>query len=172
MDEKKNTSDQTGPAIWPPPGFVELLAMSSHASGFKRENAVRRLGMLGNPLALPYLIERANDWVPQVRAAARDALSKLLTAENAEAYVTALPELMHLQTCLRDDHLHHLHAGLQSPDVQVARVAMRWLVERSRVAPAAIVAAGLSNKDVIVRSTAIDLLGRLDRKSGVQGTSV
>src|ERR1043165_1681443 len=148
MDEKKNTSDQAGPAVWPPPGFVELLAMSSHGSGFKRENAVRRLGMIGNALALPYLIARANDWVPQVRAAARDALNKLLRAENAEAFVTALPELLHLQACLRDDHtallqavqdflvreenVHHLLAGLQNPDVQVARVATRWLVERSR----------------------------------------
>lgn len=181
MDEKKNTSDQAGPAVWPPPGFVELLAMSSHGSGFKRENAVRRLGMIGNPLALPYLIERANDWVPQVRAAARDALSKLLRAENAEAFVTALPKLLHLQTCLRDDHtallqavqdfllreenVHHLLAGLQNPDVQVARVATRWLVERSRVAPAAIVAAGLSNKDAIVRSIVLELLGRLDEQT-------
>jgi len=66
---------------------------------------------------------------------------------------------------LHEENVHHLLAGLHSPDVQVARVAARWLVERSRVAPAAIVAAGLSNKDAIVRSTVIDLLDRLDEQT-------
>src|SRR5262249_13618361 len=46
MDEKKNIPSKLGSATLSQPGLEDLLAMSSHASGFKRENAVRRLGML------------------------------------------------------------------------------------------------------------------------------
>src|ERR1700741_4148225 len=104
MGEKQNFPRKLGSSIFAQPGLEDLLAMSSHANGFKRENAVRRLGMLGNPMAIPSLIVRANDWVPQVRAAARDALSKLLRAGNGEAFVASLPAIMHLQTCTRDNH--------------------------------------------------------------------
>jgi hypothetical protein len=34
----------------------DLLIMSEHRNGFKREQAVRRLGSLGNPAAIPKLI--------------------------------------------------------------------------------------------------------------------
>lgn len=178
MDEKQNLLSKLGSAIFSQPGLDDLLAMSSHASGFKRENAVRRLGMLGNPIAIPYLIARANDWVPQVRAAARDALAKLLKTGNGDAFVASLPALMHLQTCSRDDHtgllqavqdfllreenVHHLVAGLQNPDVRVARLATRLMVERQQMTATELVAAGLSHKDVVVRSTVIDLLKRLE----------
>lgn len=178
MDDKQKLLSKLGSAIFSQPGLEDLLAMSSHASGFKRENAVRRLGILGNPTAIPHLIVRANDWVPQVRAAARDALSKLLRTGNGEAFVASLPAIVHLQTCTRDDHsellqavqefllrednLHHLVAGLHSPDHQVARLATRLLVERQRIAATELIAAGLSHKDVVVRSTVVDLLRGLE----------
>lgn len=174
MDEKQKFLDKLGSAIFPQPGLDDLLAMATHASGFKRENAVRRLGMLGNPTAIPHLIVRANDWVPQVRAAAREALSKLLRTGNGEAFVASLPGIVHLRTCTRDDHTgllqavqefllrednaHHLLAGLHSPDRQVARLAIRLLVERQRMTATELISAGLSHKDEVVRSTVIDLL--------------
>ena len=177
MDEKQNFLSKLGSAISFQPGLEDLLAMSTHANGFKRENAVRRLGMLGNPVAIPYLVERANDWVPQVRAAARDALSKLMRPENAEAFVACLPAIMQLQNRNRDDHtellrsvheflLHeenvqHLAAGVHSKDALVARLAIRLLVERQRMPAAELVTAGLAHADVVVRSTAIDLLKTL-----------
>ena len=180
MDEKKNLLSKPGSPLAGQPGLEDLLMLSSHHSGYKRENAVRRLGMLGNPVAIAYLIERANDWVPQVRAAALDALSKLLKADNASALVAALPALMHLQTCGRDDHsgllqavqdfllreenLHHLVVTLQMPDVRVARIAFRLLVERQRLSAAELVARGLWHPDVVVRSIVIDLLRELEAK--------
>jgi len=178
MDKKKNLLSKLGSTLLGQPGLEDLLLLSSHRSGYKRENAVRRLGMLGNPVAIPYLIERANDWVSQVRAAARDALSKLLKADNAAAFVASLPALMHLQTCGRDDHsgllaavedfllrdenLHHLVATLQSLDSRVARIAFRLLVERQQLSAAELVARGLMHTDVVVRSIVIDLLRKLD----------
>lgn len=34
-------------------GLDDLLVMCDHWDGYKRENAVRRLDMLGNPIAIP-----------------------------------------------------------------------------------------------------------------------
>jgi hypothetical protein len=59
----------------------------------------------------------------------------------------------------------HLVASLHHPDAQVARLAARLLVERRRVAATALVTVGLSHKDVVVRSTVIDLLRGLEEKA-------
>jgi HEAT repeat protein len=178
MSAKQNLPGKLGSAILVHPGLKDLLAMSSHASGFKRENAVRRLAMLGKPIAIPYLIVRVNDWVPQVRAAALDALSRLLGTGNGEAFVDSLPAIMHLQTCMRDNHaelvravqdfllreenVHHLVAGMHSRDAQVARLATRLLVERKRMSATVLITAGLSHKDIVVRSTVVNLLAGLE----------
>jgi len=178
MDEKKSLLSKLGSALVAQPGLDDLLVLSSHASGFKRENAVRRLGMLGNPIAIPYLIERVNDWVPQVRAAARDALSRFLIADHAAAWVASLPAVMHLQTCGRDDHSGLLRTveefllrdenspqlvtALHSQDIEVARLAIRLLVDRRQAMATKVVAAGLVHTDVVVRSTVVDLLRGLE----------
>ena len=82
----------------------EFLSMCEHRNGYRREKAVRRLGMLGNPLAIPKLIVRANDWVPQVRTAAREAILQLAVHNNAEVFIQCLPELYHLKKCRRYNH--------------------------------------------------------------------
>ena len=54
-----------------------LIELCRHWSGYEREAAVRALAKRGNVAALPALLERANDWVPQVRAAAAEAIDAL-----------------------------------------------------------------------------------------------
>lgn len=177
MDKKKGFLDKLGSAVSPVPGLFDLLEMSAHASGFKRENAVRRLGMMGDPASIPYLIVRANDWVPQVRAVAREALIRMLKTENGDAFVASLPAILHLQTCRRDDHSalvraveefllrqehrHYLESALQSNDPRVARLAVRLLSNSPEVNAFQLVADCLSHKDVIVRSIVVDLLKEL-----------
>jgi HEAT repeat protein len=53
---------------------------------------------------LPFLVVRLNDWVRQVREAARAMLPALLRPENADAIVAALPLLAALAGKRRDDH--------------------------------------------------------------------
>lgn len=177
MDKKKGFLDKLGSAISPVPGFFDLLEMSAHANGFKRENAVRRLGMIGDPASIPHLIIRANDWVPQVRAVAREVLIKMLKTENGDAFVASLPAILHLQTCRRDDHTglvraveefllreehrHYLESALQSGDPRVARLAVRLLTNSPKANAVQLVADCLSHKDVIVRSIVVDLLKEL-----------
>jgi HEAT repeat protein len=178
MDEMKNLLSKLGASLLGQPGLDDLFAMSSSTDGFKRENAVRRLGMLGNPLAIPYLIVRANDWVPQVRAAAYDALTRLLKTGNGEAFVASLPQILHLESCRRDDHSKLLQSvqeflireenrtallnGLESRDSKLARTVVRLLVEHKLVATKELVTKGLAHSDVLVRSTVVDLLRDLE----------
>lgn len=177
MNQNNDMDDWPGSST-SQPGLEELIRMSASYNGFKRENAVRRLGMLGNPVAIPCLIVRANDWVFQVRAAAHAALTKLIDAGHADAFVASLPAIFHLQRCRRDDHsallqaitrlllrtenLPALVAAVGNPDARVARLASRLLVEQRAIGLAEIVAKCLSHADVLVRSTAIDLLRELN----------
>jgi len=155
-------------------GLDDLLAMSEHRDGFKRENAVRRLGMLGNPVAIPKLIVRANDWVPQVRSAARTSLFNLMKSGNAEAFIHSLPEIYHLQDCGRDDHstlisdvtsylllpenVKYIKDAITSEDRYLARIATSLCIENSILEKQDLVSKCLFHHDVIVRNIASNLL--------------
>jgi HEAT repeat protein len=71
MEENENLLKRLLKSFQKQEGLDDLILMAEHWNGFKRENAVRRLGMLGNPVAIPKLIVRVNDWVPQVRRFSR-----------------------------------------------------------------------------------------------------
>ena len=174
MGEKENLLNKILKAYSGQEGLDDLLALSEHWNGFKRENAVRRLGMLGNPVAIPKLIVRANDWVPQVRLAATESLEKLLKHENARAFVLSLPDLHHLRSCRRDDHdnlisnvtnfllqpdnVHHVILATKNDDPYIARIAVRLCIENSLINRQKLVSNCLSHGDVVVRNIATDLL--------------
>jgi len=73
-------------------------------SGFEREEATRALMRLRAPEALPGLMKRLNDWVPQVRAAAREAIHVYLDDALLAAWPAALPGVAHLLRARRADH--------------------------------------------------------------------
>lgn len=155
-------------------GLDELLIMSEHWDGYKREDAVRRLGTLGNPIAIPKLLVRVNDWVFQVRQAARESLEKLLIDENAEAFILSLPDLYHLQDCGRDGHqtlisnvtdyllkpnnVKYIKNAIKNYDPYVARIAVKLLFENALVDKQELVSECLSHSDLVVRSMASNLL--------------
>lgn len=161
--------------------YDDLIRRANSPDGFMRENAVRRLGMLGNPAALPYLMERANDWVPQVRAAAYDAILNLRKADNAASFIAVLPGLLHLESCCRADH-RGLIAKIQEylsneenreilcqhmfvSDPHVAKIVCKIVIQGRLLEPLEIVNRCLSHPDVIVRSMAANSLQLLDTKS-------
>lgn len=161
-------------------GLDDLLAMCEHRSGYRRENAVRRLGMLGNAIAIPRLIVRANDWVPQVREAARGAIVRLCRHENASAIVASLPALYHLRNCARDDHetllsnvvdfllleenIGYLKAAIRNENHFVARIAVNLCDEKQIVDRRELVSACLAHSDVVVRNWASSHLRDFDGK--------
>lgn len=60
---------------------------SLHPSGFVREAAVERLATSDDPLALPFLLLRANDWVSPVRDAAVAGVEAILSRRGAGPFV-------------------------------------------------------------------------------------
>lgn len=57
----------------------------SHRSGFVREKALRQLaGPAPHPFLLALALRRLNDWVPEVRAAARQVLPTVLLASDPD----------------------------------------------------------------------------------------
>jgi len=159
-------------------GLDELLSMCEHWNGYKRETAVRRLGMFGNPLALPKLLIRANDWVPQVRVAARNAILRLAVPINAKAFVQCLPELYHLRNCGRDNHdelirqiesfllaknnATHLIQGINHKNPFVVRRCVELVIKKRLLRTSEFVNTCLKHSDLIVRVKVSYLLRKLE----------
>lgn len=119
------------------------------SDGRRREAALREFPQLPAALhgrALPLLLARLNDWVPQVRAAAAAALPLLLRDELEAAWMQALPEVVRLMGGSRwaqDGALAREHIEqflLSSPKRRAALLACgsglapqvrRWLVRQS-----------------------------------------
>lgn len=119
------------------------------SNGREREAALRDLPRLPAELhgrALPLALARLNDWVPQVRAAALQALPPLLRDELEPAWIDALPAVVRLMgggrwaedgTAAREAIQHFLlkspqrRAALLACAPQLALPVRRWLVVQS-----------------------------------------
>lgn len=153
----------------------DLLIASRNWDGRVREDAVRKLGGLGNTEAIKALLIRLNDWVPQVRAAAKDAILRLAnTSSNAAVFIEHLPEIYHLNKCSRDEHADIIRQicdsilsernrslvvdGVSNDNCYVARICYA-LVSTHKLLPFdSLVEVGLSSKDFIIREKAFVLL--------------
>lgn len=80
------------------------LPMLEARSGHSRQEAVEALGELRAPAALPGLLARVNDWVPQVRQAAGIAVRRFLADDRLAAWPAALPALADVLRGQRADH--------------------------------------------------------------------
>jgi len=89
----------------PPASTAEAwLPMLDARSGHSRQEAVEALGKLRAPAALPGLLARVNDWVPQVRRVAGIAVRGFLTDDRLEAWPAALQALADVLRGRRADH--------------------------------------------------------------------
>lgn len=122
---------------------VGLLA--AHSSGYIREAAVRRLALIRGGDEMPPLLLRANDWVPQVRRLALDALRARLAPAYAEAWVRWVYLVLRL-------------GGRGSADARLLVDAVTELLRAVESADA--VWAGLGSPDRTVRRTCFGILER------------
>lgn len=158
--------------------FAELLESMKSISGYVRERAVRTLADYEDIRALPALIERANDWVPQVRDAATSAIGRLLVPANAAVFVDALPAIMALRKGRRADHSALIDAverllcdrcsadvvmaGLRGARTDVAWFCVPVAASNPGLDLPSVVRTVLACPDMRVRARAVSLLERLD----------
>jgi len=188
MDYKRSIINKLTNLFSKQEGLDDLLEMSKHWDGHKRENAVRRLGLLGNPIALPALMVRANDWVLQVRVAAKNAILNLRTEDNVEAFITCLPELYHLQKCGRDNHdylieqienylLHKenkisVTEGISNSNPLVQRACFNLTLENKLMPVDSLVIIGLAQSDIVTRTRASHLLRNVSSDNRVEAVDL
>lgn len=151
------------------------LILDSH-SGYEREAAARALADKPFGPALPQLLERCNDWVPQVRAAASKAVRAMLTEQHEPHWLPALAAVTALSQGQRADHqqlLDEIATYLSAP-ARLSRVLHQARTEGIRVrryvadlawhaceddgARRAWLAKALSGSDVVVASQALSRL--------------
>jgi len=100
-------------------GSVEAwMAAAASTNGYERQQAVEALARSDDPRALRVLLVRANDWVPQVRQAAAEAVLAWLDEHRLDGWRQALPALWRLRGAGRVDHrglLEAVDAFLSAP---------------------------------------------------------
>lgn len=146
---------------------VPLLAeYSRDGSGYVRQAVLARCVELARPELLAVVAERLNDWVPQVRSAARTALVALLPFVPAPQLMAALPIILRLhsvgrgdyadwledfeQTLLQSVTVHDICAAARGSDLQAARAAVHLLDKHALLEPAAVIELILHRSDDIV----------------------
>lgn len=163
-------------------GEGDWLTLSRHGNGFVREVAVRELSELPSPEALAALLERVNDWVPQVRQLANAGVQRYLMSEHAPALLHALQALMALAERQRADHSQTLAAArtvLQGAEVREA-VLTAFLAQQGKSArflfdllleasdePTDLLRKALAHREMTVRQMAVSACQSLPAEQAV-----
>lgn len=163
-------------------GEGDWLTLSRHGNGFVREVAVRELNELLSPEALAALLERLNDWVPQVRQQADAGVRRYLMAEHAPALLYALQPLMALAERQRADHTETLaraRTALQGAEVRdtvlaafvvqhgkSARFLFDLLLEASDE-PVSLLGKALVHREMTVRQMAVSACQNMPAEQAV-----
>lgn len=161
-------------------GIEELARYLSHRDGYIRQAAVDYCGRLAPQGAAVKLVERLNDWVPQVRAAARRALDAVVPKAAAADLADALPAVHALLNATLERHGEWVAAferkvveqvgaaplaeALLGPDVRVARATFRLLAGLHAMTPQALFARVVpASGDIVLTRQAFDHLERSEQ---------
>ncbi len=152
------------------------LELSRFGNGFVRQAAVRGLAAQPSAEALVALLERLNDWVPQVRQEAAAAVEAYWVPEHAGLLLQTLAPLLALAGKQRADHgatLERASAVLQLAQVRdqvqgafgtcrgkAARFVFELLLKGVEDRPA-LLAMALRHPEVSVRQMAVDACAEL-----------
>lgn len=157
---------------------ADLARMGANSSGYVREAVIKRCVELRDPALLPLVAARLNDWVKNVREAARRAMETLLPLMPASALLEALRTVLDLARMSRTDHsqwqaryenllVQTLSAedfveGVQSGDMRTARACFAILARHRLVAPGRLVAIGMAaSEDIVLAQQALGCFERL-----------
>lgn len=142
---------------------------SSHFSGYVREAAVAELASQRTGKELPFLLIRLNDWVPQVRNVAEQAVRARIEPAYAVHLLANISLVLRLRVCGRvekrfvDDICdllkraeckNVLQAGTSSKDKAVRRISFQLAAEAEPSTRAAIIRTAMTDPDAVARSWA------------------
>jgi HEAT repeat protein len=142
---------------------------SFHSNGYVREAAVGELASQRTAKELPFLLIRLNDWVPQVRNAAEQAVRTRIEPAYAVHLLANISLVLRLRVCGRvekkfvDDICDLLKraeckdvllAGTTSKDKTVRRISFQLAAEAEPSTRAAIIRAAMTDPDAVARSWA------------------
>lgn len=88
------------------PICADLLLIAAHHNGYLRAAVLWRLALQPSSEHIPIILARLNDWVPEVRLAARSALRSHLQEQFFSIWLQAWPQVRHLYHCHRTVHRH------------------------------------------------------------------
>ncbi|WP_338523696.1 hypothetical protein NUH87_28905 [Pseudomonas batumici] len=88
----------------PPLQTKDWQVLVKSCAGFDREAGLKAIRSSQSTMRLAAILERLNDWVPQVRVAAVEALDDYLTPQHAESLIAQMPAIMALGNRKRADH--------------------------------------------------------------------
>jgi HEAT repeat protein len=150
---------------------MSLIGLASfHFSGYVREAAVRALDLQRTGKELPFLLIRLNDWVPQVREAAVQAVASRVEAAYAGHLLANIGLVYKLRVCgrvekkfvdgicdllKRPESKEGLMAGTTSKDKTVRQISFQLAAEAEPSIRAEIVSAAMSSSDSIARAWAV-----------------
>lgn len=154
---------------------VSLLGIASCLrNGYVRAEAIRKLAKSETGNELPFLLLRANDWVPEIRLSARHLLMSRIRASYIRHFLDCLPLVLRLSKTSRDDQTwilnaietllagpeahQMLFAGFESQDHNVRRFCFRIALKSSGSDLAAAMEKAFDNHDPQVRRSAVQQL--------------
>ena len=148
--------------------------------GFLRERAVVECARRQPDWALSYVVPRLNDWVPQVRRAAREAVAAYLVADRFEQVLDVLPALQRLRRggrvnlagfvgeielwLARHRQAPSLLPMIVAQEASVGHAVFDLLLRNRGVDPGALAAAGLRARGGVTRLRAAELAVTLPRE--------
>ncbi|HEX7809096.1 MAG TPA: hypothetical protein VF608_10230, partial [Thermoanaerobaculia bacterium] len=145
-----------------------MAVLSFHPSGYVRERVVRQLAKLHDGSEVRYLLLRLNDWVPQVREVARNAVNARLRGDSVTAFTRNFALVARIIAAERVDvsgvldrvaRVLGTDAGraamrntIESSTLRTARAFARFVIERVPDGLPVIVRAGAESRDLVIRA--------------------
>lgn len=162
-----------------PTSLKELVYLSNSYNGYEREAALRELIKLQDPITIPTLIERVNDWVGVIRKIAQDALLEFLES-YPQILIENLPAILHLQERRRHDHSEFIKIvidklidnnkqqlinSITNKDPHLAFIAFKLCLNHNLTTPYAFIEIAISTAHITLARSAMTLIDQLDDAS-------
>lgn len=156
----------------------EIAPFAANHNGYLRQAAVAHCVALDDPALLTVVASRLNDWVDQVRDAARAGIMTLAPRCSPADLLGILPAVRRLRDARRTDHAlwiaafeallalrlsdQDLAAAIHSPDTALSRAAFQLASRNALVGTEELIALALARRgDIVLAQDALSLISAL-----------